>query len=54
MPTEIELYPNGPVVFVMSASPSLISLVILRKTPNTAVVAAEYDLSNYGFLQRNM
>lgn len=36
-----------------SSSPSLISLVIFRKTPNTAVVAAEYDLSNYGFFQRN-
>lgn len=36
-----------------SEPPSLISLIIFRKTPNTAVVASEYDLTNYGFFQRN-
>lgn len=47
MGQQLRIMSSGP------TSPSLISLIIFRKTPNTAVVASEYDLTNYGFFQRN-
>ncbi len=34
-------------------APSIIGLILLRKTPNVSVVAAEYDLSKVGFFMRN-
>jgi hypothetical protein len=35
------------------APPSILGLILLRKTPNVSVVAAEYDLSKVGFFLRN-
>ena len=35
------------------APPSIVGLLLLRKTPNISVIAAEYDLSKVGFFLRN-